>query len=245
MVGLFWFLNLIFMEVNKVSGIDFTFILVEPAVPENIGASARAIKTMGFNSLVLINPCDHLSAPARWLAHGSHDILENAVTFSTLTEVVPRYDFVIGTSAKRRSVKFDYFPLTGLSGFLQSKGRTIKHVAIVFGREESGLRNDELRCCDIVTTIPMHCTFPSLNLSQAVMLYAWELSKMDQHIDDKLDFSHNQSLRSLFEKVSTVLKKSGFKEDTAIYNRFIERIGFLEEGDIHLLHSFCARLLDS
>ena len=69
------------MEVNNLPEVDFTFVLVEPAVPENIGASARAIKTMDFNSLVLINPCDHLSAPARWLAHGSHDILENAVTF--------------------------------------------------------------------------------------------------------------------------------------------------------------------
>ena len=57
---------------------DLLFVLVEPSTPENVGAAARAIKTMGFQEMRLINPCDYLSDPARWLAHASNDILENA-----------------------------------------------------------------------------------------------------------------------------------------------------------------------
>ncbi len=133
----------------------FTFILVEPAVPENVGATARAIKTMGFRNLALINPCEYLSGPARWLAHASEEILENALIFPTLHEAVQEFDFIIGTSAKRRSVKHDYLSLSKLPELLESKGNTVRRTAIVFGREESGLGNEELKLCDLVTAVPM------------------------------------------------------------------------------------------
>jgi tRNA/rRNA methyltransferase len=77
------------------------FILVEPAVQENVGAAARAIKTMGFSRLILVNPCDYLSGPARWLAHGSGEILDNAQVFPSLKEAIVNFDFVVGTSAKK------------------------------------------------------------------------------------------------------------------------------------------------
>ena len=222
-----------------------SFILVEPAVPENIGAAARAVKTMGFSKLVLINPCHYLNGPARWLAHGSGEILENAVVFSSLNKAVGEFDFVIGTSAKKRSVKYDYFPLSNLAEFLKSKGNTVQNVAIVFGREESGLRNEELKLCDLVTTIPMKTTFPSLNLAQAVMLYAWELSKISYIENTDQPFRNEESLRALLEKVYAILLETGFKEQSAIFPRFLERVSFLGEADIHLLHSFCNKLLEN
>jgi tRNA/rRNA methyltransferase len=224
---------------------QISFILVEPAVPENVGAAARAIKTMGFSQLVLVNPCDYLSGPARWLAHGSVEILGQAQVFPVLKEAIAKFDFVIGTSAKKRSVKYDYYPLPELPKLISSKGNSVKNAAIVFGREESGLRNDELKMCDLVTTIPMKTTFPSLNLAQAVMLYAWELSKMQVSEISKEKFRNNESLRSLLEKIQTILLNTGFKEESAIFPRFLERTSFLEEGDIHLLHSFCNKLLEN
>ena len=220
------------------------FILVEPATPENVGASARAIKTMGFSNLLLVNPCDHLSSPARWLAHGSGEVLENAKIFSSLQEAIEGFDFIIGTTAKSRSVKYDYHPLDHLPELLEFKGNTIKKVAVVFGREESGLRNQELKLCDLVTTVPMKTTFPSLNLAQAVMLYAWELSKVKKEAVTETAFRDQESFNALKFKVAAVLKNVGFKEDTAIFPRFHERLNFLKEGDIHLLHSFCNKFLE-
>ena len=81
------------------------FILVEPGLPENVGAAARALKTMGFHSLRLVNPCDHLQDRARWVAHGSTDILENARVFTSLEDAVADVDMIVGTSAKSRTVK--------------------------------------------------------------------------------------------------------------------------------------------
>lgn len=224
---------------------QISFILVEPAVPENVGAAARALKTMGYSQLVLVNPCDYLSGPARWLAHGSGEILEQAQVFSSLKDAIQGFDFVIGTSAKKRSVKYDYYPLPKLPELLSFKGNAVKNAAIVFGREESGLRNDELKRCNLVTSIPMKTTFPSLNLAQAVMLYAWELSKM-QAAESVTESTKNQeSLRSLIQKIHAILLDTGFREESAIFPRFLERISFLDEGDIHLLHSFCNKLLEN
>jgi tRNA/rRNA methyltransferase len=224
---------------------NVSFILVEPVTPENVGAAARAIKTMGVSRLLLINPCNYLSGPARWLAHGSGEILENAVVFFTLNDALNDFDFVIGTSAKKRSVKYDYLPLPKLAELLKMKGNTLQNVAVVFGREESGLRNDELKLCDLVTTIPMKTTFPSLNLAQAVMLYAWEISKISFIETTELSFKNEESLRALLEKIHVILLETGFKEQSAIFPRFMERAGFLKEDDIHLLHSFCNKLLDN
>ena len=114
---------------------QISFVLVEPAVPENVGASARALKTMGFSSLYLVNPCDHLSGPARWLAHASGEILENARIFNSLEQALDEFDFVIGTTAKRRSVKVDYYPLDQIPSFLNKKQNIIQNLAVVFGRE--------------------------------------------------------------------------------------------------------------
>lgn len=77
------------------------FILVEPAVPENVGAAARAMKTMGFTSLRLVNTKAHLAEEASWLAHASNEILENAQEFKTLQEAIHDIDWIIGTSAKK------------------------------------------------------------------------------------------------------------------------------------------------
>ena len=222
---------------------NISFILVEPAVPEKIGAAARAMKTMGFDRLLLVNPCNYLDGPARWLAHASTEILDNATVFHSLKEAVEDFDFVIGTTAKKRSVKNDYYPLNKLHNILKAKGSSVKKAALVFGREESGLRNDELKLCNIVSTVPLKTITPSLNLAQAVMLYAWELSRQAEQ-DISTDMHQNDdSLKVLLGKVKLVLINVGFSENSLIYSRFLERISVLGKNDIHLIHSFCNKLL--
>jgi len=223
---------------------QISFILVEPAVPENVGAAARALKTMGFSGLILINPCDHLSNPARWLAHASNDILEKAKVFDDLKKALSGFDFIIGTTAKKRSVKNDYFPLSDLPVLLSEKEKSISKIALVFGREESGLTNDELRLCDLVTTVPLQTSYPSLNLAQAIMLYAYELSKIT-YAENRTEEVNSESFAALKEKVALVLQKIGFNKNTNIYPRFFERLNFLGNDDIHLLHSFCNKILEN
>lgn len=152
------------------------FILYKPAVPGNIGASARAIKTMGFSELRLIDPADHLSDEAKMMAHGSHDILENCKVYGTFDEAVTDISFVICTTAKKRSAKVDYIPAPRLAQFIADKSAVTGKIAVVFGTEESGLPNHILLKANVGVTIPMATGYPSLNLSQAVMTIAYELS---------------------------------------------------------------------
>ena len=106
------------------------FILVEPAVPENVGAAARAVKTMGFTDLRLVNPCDHLGTKAKMLAHASHEILENAKIFNSLADAINDLDFVIATTAKQRWVKLDIIPSNELSKFIEEKENLKKELKI-------------------------------------------------------------------------------------------------------------------
>ena len=213
------------------------FILVEPAVPENVGAAARAMKTMGFTSLRLVNTKAHLDEKASWLAHASNEILESAEEFETLKEATQDIDWIIGTSAKKRRVNEDYYPSNRINELIQVKANTITNLAIVFGREESGLTNDELKLCDIITSVPMKTTYPSLNLAQSVMIYAYTLSMLDNKektTDQNINFAELNVLKT---KTEDILTRIGFKKDSAIYNRIMERLMILGETDIHLLLS--------
>jgi TrmH family RNA methyltransferase len=155
---------------------DICFILYKPAVPGNIGASARAMKTMGFSELRLIDPADYLSGEAKMMAHGSHDILENCKVYDTYDNAIADISFVICTTAKRRSAKVDYIPAPQLARFIAGKSAVTGKIAVVFGSEESGLPNEILLKANVGVTIPMATEYPSLNLSQAVMTIAYELS---------------------------------------------------------------------
>jgi len=224
---------------------EIYFILVEPAVPENIGASARALKTMGFSNLRLVNPVPYREGKAKWLAHGSHDILENARDFKSLEEAVADIDLVIGTTAKPRSVKYDYYSVKELGRLISEKGTTVKNAGLVFGREESGLTNDEMRLCNLVTIIPSQIKYPSINLSQAVMIYAYTLSDIrlgKNNIPSTIRDEH--SFRKLTSNIIELLDCLDIPKGSPKHNRIIERINVLGEKDIHLMHSVTKKVLD-
>jgi tRNA/rRNA methyltransferase len=219
----------------------FKFLLVEPSTPGNIGAAARAIKTMGFQHLCLVNPCNHLSEEARWLAHGSNEILENAEVYPTFGAAIEGLDFVIGTTAKKRSVKEDYIAINQINTILKNKYLSVEKIGVVFGREDSGLRNEELKMCHLVSTIPLVSPYPSLNLAQSVMLYAYELSGLK--IENRTDtFEEKASIFVLKNRVEELLKQIGMKEGSNIYPRIIERLMMLSDTDVHLLHSICNKM---
>ncbi len=221
---------------------DLYFILYKPAVPGNIGASARAIKTMGFSKLRLIEPADHLSTEARMLAHGSNEILENATVFDTVEKAVEDLDFVIATTAKHRSAKVDYVTSRDLRAFLENKGSLVRKAGILFGTEESGLPNHIILRSDIAATIPMSGSYPSLNLSQSVMVLAYELSNLSPAREKQLGDEKIPGWAEIRERSETILSAAGIPPGSPLYHRILERMAHLKAGDARLLHSVTSRL---
>jgi len=220
------------------------FILVNPAVPGNIGAAARAMKTMGFRDLRLVNPGNHLGEEARLLAHASGEILESAKVFPSLKEAILDIDLVIGTTSRRRTVRNRFFLLRELPEVLREKGKTVKSLAIVFGSEESGLSNDDANLCHILSTVPMAIKYPSLNLSQAVMIYAYELSELAGRKTRKAAQGNNEnSWKVLHEKTIQLLELLDMPEGDLIRYKLLERLALLGEKDVYLLHSIIGKII--
>lgn len=219
------------------------FILYKPAVPGNIGAAARAMKTMGFKHMRLIDAADHLADEARMMAHGSYDILEAARVFSSFDDAVADLDFLIASTAKNRSAKEDYLDSHEISEFISQKDEVIGKIGILFGTEESGLPNEYILRSNIAVSIPMVEPYPSLNLSQAVMIMAYELSQLS--LPETRAANVEMSLegwKQLDHRVKTVLSVAGIKPQNPLYNRILERVSFLSTGDARLLHSVTSRL---
>ena len=217
------------------------FILVNAAREENIGASARALKTMGFNDLVLVSPlADHLGEKSRATAHASNDILEKARVFNTLHKAIEGIDLVIGSTAKKRNVSETYHPVEDLPQIITGKEDTIERVAIVFGGEESGLSNEQLAMCHLLSTIPMYRKYPSLNLAQSVMVYTTYLSKLTLHWKKKIQHPPvDAELPVIRDKARQILTDVNMQPDNLIYSRIMERLMLLNKEDINLFHSFC------
>ena len=222
---------------------DIHFILVEPAVPENIGAAARALKTMGFNSLWLVNTKAHLEPKASWVAHASDDILEGVRVFDHLEDALAELDFSIATSAKTRVVRQEYYIAENVPGLLKEKTDLIRHAGIVFGREEYGLKNDELKQCDIISRLPMQKPYPSLNLGQAVMIYAYLFSNSRNLTRQASPEQQPGELKALKNKVEQILPLLTLPPSTNIYRRILERLMHVTQDDIHLLHSISNEIL--
>jgi tRNA/rRNA methyltransferase len=198
---------------------------------------------MGFEHFRLLSPCDFLSERARWVAHGSQHILENAAVFDHFAESTQDLDFIIGATARRRGTRREYFSGEELPHLIQSKGDAIRDIGLVFGCEDRGLLNDENAVCDALVTLNMRAPYPSLNLSQAVMVFAYILSPLVlQAPIKKLTTLQENEFKSLKNRIKNIFALVGLDQNPDIVNRLLERLVFLSGEDVHLLHSVCARL---
>lgn len=226
----------------KVRAKNLFFVLVEPQSPGNVGAAARALKTMGFTNLLLVNPCDPLAPEARMMAHASHSILENARRYPSLPEALEGMNFVVAATQRKREFNYPFFTPAELSEKIVSITQEHK-VAIVFGREKNGLSNAELACCHAITTIPAWVKHPSLNLAQAVMLYCYEFFQRSFNDEKKYHWrlAEYREIEKLFEHVEASLKKVNFKPRAGwsdFMMRFRRVLGRsnLEKRDVRMLH---------
>lgn len=150
--------------------------LVETSHPGNIGAVARAMKTMGLTNLCLVNPKSFPHAEATARAAGADDILANAKVVASLPDALNSINIVFGTSVRQRKVPLEL--LDSESAAKKIAGTNTKtNIAIVFGRENNGLNNAELALCNYHIYIATDPNFASLNLAAAVQIVAYEIRK--------------------------------------------------------------------
>jgi TrmH family RNA methyltransferase len=150
------------------------FVLVHPRTPENLGAAARALKNFGQKDWTWVRPPWNPDDPrARRLAVGAEDVLASARLASTLEESVADCSWVVGTSGRARLRPPALDPETFAAEAARRPGR----IALVFGDERTGLGRDELSRCHALTRIPSDARQPSLNLAQAVCVYAYALAR--------------------------------------------------------------------
>lgn len=149
-------------------------VLVEPSHPGNIGGAARAMKVMGLTRLALIKPQRYPDPQAEWRAAGALDVLDGAQLFDSVAAAVADCQLIIGTSTRSRRIPWPEVDARGAARRILDEAPG-QRVAILFGREASGLTNDELQRCHVHLLIPANPDYPSLNLAMAVQVVCYEL----------------------------------------------------------------------
>ena len=149
-------------------------VMVNTSHPGNIGAAARAMKNMGLKRLVLVDPKSHPSFEAYSRAAGADDVLANAVVVKTLAEALEGCVWVAGSSARLRTVQWPVYPPRECAR-IAADNTVNGDVALVFGRERTGLTNDELELSNALVHIPTDADYSSLNVAAAVQVLCYEV----------------------------------------------------------------------
>jgi tRNA (cytidine32/uridine32-2'-O)-methyltransferase len=150
-------------------------VLVGTQHPGNIGSAARAMKTMGIQRLVLVAPLQFPHPEAYALAAGANDLLEAAVRVETLAEAVADCRLVLGCTARSRRIALEEWHPRQAAARSLAVVQTGDQAALVFGRERTGLENEELQLCHAAVHIPANPDYSSLNVAAAVQVLAYEL----------------------------------------------------------------------
>jgi TrmH family RNA methyltransferase len=153
------------------------FVLVEPQGAGNVGSAARALKNLGFSGLELVRPaCDPAGDEARRMAVSASDVLEAAGIHDSLDTALAGCSTVVGTSARTGKQRKPHWRLDEWVAEIAGAGGT-GEIAILFGREDHGLNDDDLDRCTHLVHLPADAAYTSFNLAQAVLLVAWEMRR--------------------------------------------------------------------
>ena len=194
-------------------------VLVHTSHPGNIGAVARAMKNMGLKQLYLVQPKLFPHERAGWRAASAGDILDNAVVVDTLEDAVADCGLVVGTSARGRRIPW---PLVN-PRFCAERvypELTEHPVALVFGREDRGLTNEELQVCNLHVNIPASEDYTSLNLGMAVQVVTYELRMA--HLSGALSTDDMQEWDTKLAKSEDIERLFVHLEETLIEMQFLK-----------------------
>ena len=188
------------------------FILFEPSHPGNVGAAARAIKTMGFETLCLINPTEHPHPEARARSSGALDVLLNAEVFDNLHDAIKGCGLIIGTTSRSRRISVPITNIRETAPSIVAEAKQ-KPVAVIFGPEKSGLINKQVDCCNQLVNIPSTGSYKSLNLAMAVQIVAYELRVASEALPSAIrarNLASNEDIELFYKHLNQVLLETGF-----------------------------------
>tara|TARA_B100001113_G_C21061669_1_gene601474 strand:- start:48 stop:785 length:738 start_codon:yes stop_codon:yes gene_type:complete len=234
------------MSLNK----QVKIILIETSNSGNIGSTLRAMKTMSFSKLCLVNPKDFPSEQVETLAANAKDLIEDIEVVETLDEALEGLNFVIGTSSRMRKVPWPNEALDQVSSKIISEANKGNNIGIMFGREDRGLTNDELQRCNLHVHIPANEEYPVLNIAMAVQVVCYQLY-VDSHKNNETNESnywdvplaesnHVERLINHFVEVAAeleVFNKGNPRQIGARIKRMFTRIG-LDEMEVNFLRGF-------
>ena len=190
-------------------------VLVGTTHPGNIGATARAMKNMGILDLALVEPKEFPSDVATFRSKAAKDILEKASVHTSLEEAISECELVVGTSARGRTVPWPVLNPREAAEEMRKSSLNGK-VAIVFGREDRGLTNEELGLCNFHVHIPSDPEYSSLNLSQAVQILAYEIRLsylQDRHVNKEywdVELANNEQTERLINHMDELMQEVDF-----------------------------------
>lgn len=226
-------------------------VLVGTRNSGNIGSAARAMKNCGVGRMVLVDPPPLDTPDVRKLAWASLDIVQNARVFTTLGEALGEYGLVVGTTRRKGRVRR---PVTDLREALPRIAAATKRnrVAILFGREDKGLSNDELAFCQCAVSIRAARAMPSLNVAQAVMVVLHELLEYasSDHVEQPAELVPQCRLLPLYARLEAALAGIGYKDegDRAVLTsvmktlkRIFGRSGIADD-EWRALHGICQQI---
>lgn len=188
-------------------------VLVETSHPGNIGAAARAMKTMCLDRLWLVNPAEFPHSDASARASGAVDILEQARVTATLDEALTGCALVVGTSARHRGIgPPEMMPRECAERLVTAAAE--QDVALVFGRERTGLTNEELGRCHLLVNIPANPEYASLNLASAVQVLGYELilaqAAPPAAVGSETPLATADEMERLYEHLESAALETGF-----------------------------------
>lgn len=227
-------------------------VLVEPSHPGNIGGAARAMKTMGLAELSLVRPKRFPDPQADWRAAGALDIIVNAEVNETLENAIGSSTLVAATSARSRHIPWPVLESVEFAELVQTKYGANDTVSIVFGREDSGLTNEELNMCNLQVRIPSNVEYGSLNLAMSVQVIAYDLFRvgMDPKCDhDTWDrnLATHQAVESFYAHLESVLTTIDFydpanpREAMSRIRRMFGRVE-LDETEVQILRGILTHI---
>ncbi|MBN1522708.1 MAG: TrmJ/YjtD family RNA methyltransferase [Candidatus Aureabacteria bacterium] len=226
-------------------------LLVRPRHVGNIGSSARAMKNTGFSQLVLVDPAPYDVPETYMMGWNSEDVIKNALVFSSLKEAVASYHLVVGTTRRKGKGRENLYPLEELlEEILSVAGKN--RVAVLFGTESTGLLNSDLKECHKLAYIDTSTVFPSLNLSQAVLVVCYELHKLLRREKPKsrLRPAGKAHLDLMYTHIDHTLKVLGYdvKGNRPLRQQILKRIravfsrALLEKKDVQMVRGICQQI---
>ncbi len=207
-------------------------ILVHPQLGENIGMVARAMANFGLSELRLVNPRDGWpSEKAKSAASRADHVIDNAKVYESTEEAIADLNFVYATTARDR---YGYKPVRSpvvATATLRSRFKAGEATGILFGRERTGLTNEEIALADEIVTFPVNPAFASLNLAQAVLLMSYEWMKTGMESLEETAFqalpqqpATKDDLQGLFDHVEDALEARGYFRPIAKKPKLVDNL---------------------